>query len=281
MPGQGAGPVFNLYYQTQVAGFTDNGGNLHSLAGPPTYFTIVAGFQERISSTSIDVSTGLPIFNFQFVPGGNNYFEIYTNAGTGPNNSAGTGFNNGTLIMSGTVFSPNSNGSIGSFKVTSVGPPAIVLDQAPADKGPPDITPALFGGPGPDSVKTKTTMGNGATTISVAVDPTKTNTGYFPQPPKVIQIDFNTINSDPFSQVQPSVLFVAGPTGSGLTLVPNLGPNPHTNINGQTGTDVELQVSGTNSFLVAIPEPSSWALVTVGLVFGLVGRSRLLRKKCA
>lgn len=249
---QAVGVPFQLYYQAVIGSFIDNHGNL--VTPPPgVQFTIVAGFQEQISNISGPAST--PTFEFTFVPGGKNYLEIYAN-NTGTNladNSAGTGFNTGHLILSGSIFSPNP--TLGNFTVTSSTP--VKFDQF-------DATPP------PKFATQVTTVGGGQTTIAATVNSFDPN--YFVQPPTILNLNFTTTNGDPFLQQSPSQLFVQGPGGPGPLYNPTLGA-----VNGLSGPDVQFQADASNSFTVA-PEPTGVTLLSIGLVSCLVGGLTLRRK---
>jgi hypothetical protein len=249
---QAVGTPFELFYQATITSFTDSNGNL-VLPPAGSQFTIVAGFQEKITS----IGPG-PNFTFAFVPGGNNYLEIYANT-TGlnlANNSLGTGFNTGTLILSGKIFS--NDPSIGNFQVNS--PTPVKFDQFD------NPTPAKF-------LNTQTTVGGGQTTISASV--TSVNSNYFITPPQIISLNFTTTNGDPFRDVAPSQAFVQAAGGPGVLYNPNIGgPN---GTNGITGPDVQFQADATNNFTVA-PEPTGLALLGIGLVTSLFGGATLRRK---
>jgi hypothetical protein len=247
------GTVFTLLYQATIPTFIDSNGNtVNAPAG--TQFTIVAGFREQITSVSGGTT---PNITFAFVPGGNNYLEIYANT-TGlnlANNSAGTGFNTGTLILSGNVFSPNP--TIGNFQVTNATP--TLFDQ--------------FDNPRPAKFATQQTVsGGGQTTIASTVN--FTNPNYFITPPSILSLNFTTSNGVPFFQQSPSQLFVQAPGGPGALYNPNLGA-----VNVLTGPDVQFQADATNSFTV-VPEPSGITLLGIGLV-GILGGARLKRKRSA
>jgi hypothetical protein len=250
---QVVGNEFQLYYQAVIGSFIDNHGNV---VAPPagTQFTIVAGFREVITSISGPAAT--PTFTFGFAPGAKNYLEIYanTNPATFADNSAGTGFNTGHLILSGSIFAPNP--TLGNFSVTSSTP--VLLDQFDA------VPPPKFA--------TQLTLpGVGSTNISATVnsfDPL-----YFVQPPQILSLNFVTTNGDPFSQQSPSQLFVQNPGGPGVLYNPTLGA-----VNGFSGPDVQFQADASNSFTVA-PEPTGVTLLSIGLVSSLLGGFTLRRKR--
>lgn len=245
---QAVGTTFTLFYQATISTYTDTSNVQHTF---PTPFTMVAAFREQITSITGPAST--PTFTFALVPGGTNYLEIYANQS--PNNSLGTGFNTGTPILTGTIFS--STPSVGSFTVQS--PTPVAFDQADV------VVPPKF-------VGQLTAQGNGATSVSANV--TSFNPNYFINPPRIIGLNFTSENDDPFRAVSPSQTFVAGPNGSGLTYSPTLGA-----VNGVSGPDVQFQADASNNFVT--PEPASFALLGTGIAISLLGRAKLTRKKAA
>jgi len=249
---QAVGVPFQLYYQAVIGSFIDNHGNV---VVPPagSQFTIVAGFKEQI--TSITPGPNGPTFTFGFVPGAKNYLEIYanTNPATFADNSAGTGFNTGHLILTGSIFSPNP--TLGNFSVTSLTP--VKFDQFDAS-------------PPPKFATTMTSPGGGQTTIAATV--TSFDPNYFIQPPTILSLNFTTTNGDPFNQQSPSQLFVQNPGGPGALYNPNIGAT-----NGINGPDVQFQADASNSFTVA-PEPTGITLLSIGLVSCLFGGLSLRRK---
>jgi len=251
---QVVGAPFQVYYQATIDKFIDNNGNTVS---PPagTQFTIVAGYTETI--TSITPTPGGPVFTFGFVPGGTNYLEIYanTNPATFANNSAGTGFNTGTLILSGNIFA--STPTIGTFTV--IQPGTVPFDQFDA------VVPAKF-------VGTQTTVGLGQTFLNSTVNSFDPN--YFVTPPTIFSLNFRTSTADPFVNQSPSQLFVSGPGGPGPMYNPNLGA-----VNGLTGPDVQFEADASNGFTV-LPEPTGMTLLSLGLVTGAIG-IRIRRKRSA
>jgi hypothetical protein len=251
---QVVGANFNLFYQATIPSFINSNGNtVNAPAG--RQFTIVAGFRETI--TAILNPGPTPTFVFASVPAATDYLKIYVNTvpATFANVSAGTGFNAGTEILSAGNFGP---GAIGNFSVTSGTP--VKFDQFDA------VTPPKF-------ATTQTTVGVGSTSISAQVFSSDPN--YFVTPPQIFSMNFVTTNGTPFLQQSPSQLFVQTPN-PGALYNPTLGAT-----NGLTGPDVQFQADATNSFGTTIPEPSSMALLGIGLVVSFFGRSKLLRKNSA
>src|SRR5262245_46736227 len=114
--------VFQLYFQAVLGTFT-----LNTL---PVYSPTLQSLGEVTAVAGVQATTGaapgFPTATFNFVPGGNNFFSLYAQNPRNANNLAGTGFNDGTLIMSGTIVSGG-----GSFTA-----------QTPATNGCAPVTPA-------------------------------------------------------------------------------------------------------------------------------------------
>jgi hypothetical protein len=264
---QVVGSVFEVYYQAQISQFRDpNNVPINPPAG--TEFTIVAAFQERI--TGIASGGGATTFTFGFVPGGTNYVEIYVNKPPAANNSAGTGFNSGKMIMQGTIgAAPQfaSTNFVGNFTVGS--PTPVNFDNFDGAS-----TPAKFAGQ-------MTTAGGGQSFLGAnitAVDP-----NYFVTPPASFALNFRTSTGDPFNDLSPSLLFDGlknltgiGTAGLAPTINPTLGA-----VNGVTGPDVQFEANGANTFDNPAPEPASVVLLSIGAIVGLLGRTRLLRRRNA
>jgi hypothetical protein len=99
------------------------------------------------------------------------------------------------------------------------------------------------------------------------------NPGFWIQPPTIVDLNFNPSTSDPVDKGRPSVQFANSPI-PGTFYNPTLGP-----VNGLSGPDVQFQVAASTSFDNPLPEPTSMALVGIGLILGLLSRARLLRKQ--
>src|SRR5262245_30747286 len=176
-----SGNNFTLFYQANLgtmqfadtsAAFTNGGGG--------AFFTFVAGFGETVIGASPFPGTA----TFAFNPANpTNFFNIYTSGAIG-NNLTGTGFVNGTPILSAHITAqPVSN-----FQVTSSAP--VLLDQSPNGD--------QWGGQ-------TTVTGGGQTQLILQVD--SVNANYFPDllvGTLLTTSFFNTSNGDPFLQVDPS-----------------------------------------------------------------------------
>jgi len=258
---QVVGNVFQVYYQAQISQFRDpNNVPINPPAG--TEFTIVAAFRETITSIS-----GGNQFTFGFVPGGTNYVEIYVNKPPAANNSAGTGFNSGKMILQGTIGpAPQfaGTGFVGNFTVGS--PTPVNFDNFDGAATPPKFVGQM------------TTAGGGQSFLGAnitAVDP-----NYFVTPPASFTLNFRTSTGDPFNDLSPSLLFDGlknltgiGTAGLAPTINPNLGA-----VNGVSGPDVQFEANGANTFDNPAPEPASVVLLSIGAVVGLIGRTKLRRR---
>jgi len=98
------GTTFNLYYQAQLGNINDaNGNNINGAIALGREFTLVAGFTETVLGppfSSLPTTAAFSLAAAQ-VAGGTfgSFLEIYADTANSDNLN-GTGFNNGTLILS-------------------------------------------------------------------------------------------------------------------------------------------------------------------------------------
>lgn len=234
------GTPFTLYFQASLGNFLGtNGLPILANSGLNSSYevTLIGAFGETPTPSSPTAST------FALDPLKPNFFKMYVDSTPDANNLAGTGFNDGDLVMAGHV-----SEAFGSFGVSTVSPTAPFgnLDQFGAN----------------DWVGTKTVTGAGGTFATVQVDAYNQDLAYFSTPPSNFLIDilFNTSNILPFNQVDPSRLFT---DEFNVAFAPNVG-----GINGVTGPDMLFQADANSSPKVVTPEPSTMVLLGAGL-FGL------------
>lgn len=238
------GATFQLFSHASLGNFLNSSAATITSnygLGSSYEWTFVIGFLEQTTSAA-GAFPGAA--TFQSVAGGINFFEIWT-GGVDSNMLAGTGFNNGTRILHGTV----DAGGIGNFSAAAPSTANPKLDQFGTDNY-----------AGINSVR-----GAGGTIIDVTVTPTDYDPLYFPGGVGPFLISFNTSNNLPFNQTNPSALFTAAagggaPSQAGATLA-SVGT-----VNGINGPNFIFQTDANSSLsLQQIPEPGTLALLGLGL----------------
>lgn len=241
--------------------------NLYANGGGGHYFTVVASFGEKVSSTFLGpigpVALGSKWFGgntFEFDPTStaNNFFYVYENDVAIGNNLTGAGFTAGKIILSGKIVSVFSQENVDpNFFTTDLsGLPSIKpcgrLDQSPNGNqlGPVD-----------------TICVGGSSDVTTHVE--YADKDYFPDLP--VDLSFvlgltNTSLISPYKQIDPSLNFTNDGIASGNT------PNNIGAINGISGPNYVFQSDANTSF---VPEPGSLALIGASLlgVFG-IGRRK-------
>ena len=237
------GDTFQLDYQATLADLIDP--NSNSFVPPglnSTYqITAVASITEVV--TSLNANGSVATFALAPTQSPNSFFEIYYNPAVVASDLAGTGFNVGTLIL---AASPNPTlANSGNFALALNGGNPIIqpFDQFDAANYP-GIT---------------TVTGTGSATLDgnvSSVDPAFFETN-------LAQISFDTNNTTPFLETDPSMLFVGSPGGGAPNVTPNIGT-----INGVNGTDFQFQADANSAFttapptLATTPSPTSVTLGT-------------------
>jgi len=244
------GQQFQLNFQTHLTSLV--GPNApNSVPGLNSTFQIteVASYTEVV--TSFNASTGTA--TFAIVPNANNRANIYFNNAVVFNDAAGTGFTAGQIIMSLTPASLNgsnftTDGTTRAFNTTGAGKS--------------DGSGLAVNGTGSTSLNANVRLPYDAS---------------FFQPPSGTPILTSSIVSSNitsfFDSVSPSLLFTNLFTNT--TFTANIGA-----INGQSGPDIQLQVSGfTQSFDTVVPEPASVAMTLIGLGGAGLGSFAVRRRR--
>jgi hypothetical protein len=246
------GDVFQFYAQGSLSSFDGN-------TGGSNRWTYVAGYREQVISTA-----GANVV-FNTLGGGDNFFRIYFDPTPNANPGNGTGYgpdatnSDAFLVLSGSYTSGQT--AISGLNIAPGGLDAFGPDNYP----------------GVGSIRA---TGNSGLAIAIAsFDP-----AYFPaELLPGFALDFRTIFSAPFSQVDPSSCFKNGAgaliNGAGPNTLNGLecGINTVGNLNGVDGTNLMLMSDASGSFRPAepMPEPMSLALLGIGLAAMGAGRLRL------
>ena len=230
------GNLFTLAYQANLGQTLNNGLGTYSNGSDGNFFNFTAQLQEKFT-TSSGIGPGT-VSTFEFVPGGVNTFNIWSNNALA-DDLTGAGFGTGTNILSAHVVSSAAS----------------VFANAPGVSAP------LDGFQSNDWLGTTTVSGAGATTLTLIVDSLDAN--YFTDLSAlqalnfIINSAFNTSQVTPFDQANPSRRFNWLNGGYDT----NVGA-----INGVNGPDFIFQADGNQSFTTtAVPEPS--LLLLIGTAF--------------
>lgn len=251
---------FDLLYQASLSSFLDSNTNLVTGTGLGTDYEITIISKQTEQGFFVTAGT-VNVALFTLDTSATNYIEIYYDdltdaSGLQSNSLAGTGYDDGTLLMSGIVVN-----SSGGFNVNLS-----------------DGIVNLDGHINNDYIGTGTLIGNGATTSDIEIDPTTVNSTLFsPSGALLMSLDmfFNTSQITPFLQVDPSAQVL------GVTPVLGDGVGSWTKVNGMTSStgaaDFQFQADANASFShnTVVPEPSGFLLIG----FGLLACVGLLRRK--
>jgi hypothetical protein len=296
---RGADTEFTLYYQARLAQLNYGSGDQGMLTGPGGLpieeYTIVTAFREKVTGI-VPGSVGGVTAQFALVAGAPNFLEIYHDAtpATLSSNLQGTGFNDGTLVLSANVI--DQTGS--SFNART------------------DLAPVVLDGFAGNSYGTGTTTGTLRTLRGTGDSFITANVGFFNSSyftglslaglnvSFALTSDFETNLALPFGSVDPSARFAlsaggAAPTLAGAGLTTFAGGSVYAGaitgigaatgnasigmvngaFSGTGGPDVQFQAdAGTVFNLQIIPEPTSVAVWGIGALALLVGRRRAAKR---
>ena len=264
--GQGS-TEFDFYYQATLGTYRDGTGL--NLMPDGKELTIVVGLTERVTDVTGAIGSTNGTASFEFLPGNTNFFEVYL-GDANSNALAGTGYNDGELVLRADIANVNPT----------------LFTNNDDDTGPLDQTVGDTDGVNNDYPDINSVGGNGSTTMAARITEWDTDVFHFEDVPPLIELALlQNIGVDlPFLSIDPSSAFVdtenAGAIGSA-------GPGPNTalgpngdgtgsvgTLNGFNGPDVVFQTD-TNQTFKAIPEPTTavLGLITLGGV-GLATRRR-------
>lgn len=246
--------------------FSDENGDAVNF-GTAGEWTLVFGF------TELSTIAGLSVTSFttgSTIPGTANFFELYYQAAGDSSMTNGTGFNNGTKILAGTIdaFDP-TDATFGRSDFTVTNTPT-ALDQ--------------FGGVDNYAGKTSVSV-NG--NLQLKLTPTFRNGAFFIDPIDSLVLAASSQLNLPFTQTNPSGCFVQTAGGG----APNLGGAGDTStsagvtgcgdtigaVNGVSGPNVMFQTDANVALQASVPEPTTLALL--GGSFLAVGAARRFNKK--
>jgi len=260
---QPVGTVFQTYAHASLGTFIDGNGNSIgglNLNGPTAAtnyeWTYVAGFQEVIASITGAVPTGTQ--TFQTVAGGENFFRIYYDATPDSNNLTGDNFDDGILILEGTILPFDIVSGNGASSFTTTG--GCTVSIAGLACGNFDA----FGTNNYPLIDSPSGIGSSL----LAIDVISADPNFFLAGLDILFLDFDTQQNLPYGQQNPSACFtdgtggqVNGAGGQGTTCTNSVGP-----INGVSGPNIMFLTDGSAAFTAAVPEPATLALLGLGLI---------------
>lgn len=264
--------TFKVWAQGQLFGTTGN--NITGLctpgqstcAGGNYEITYTLGYTERVTAVVIPGLTGgTATAGFTFVNDGTSFLDIFYDTSKDSNNFTGVGFDNGTRILSSQII-PTTGGSFESYPSTGQ-----TFDGTPDGNQYLGITTLQTPPSGGNNVDIKL-----STALLTVPGTLYRDANFFTQ--EIDSLQFNGLSLSPrFTTVNPSQKFdglAGGGNGAGIT--PSIGSVNGANYNG-TNPDIQLQTDPNMPIIAKVPEPTSLALLGLGLgAIGMVSRRRRL-----